>query len=106
MNKVAILSLKELPIKCVSCKYQREVGIGNICILLDLDVDIDIMLDNRSINCPLISIDIDELEEDFETVIEELQRSTDYFNREKYVKSYNTIKTTIDKLKGTYKNEI
>ena len=107
MTKIAILPLKEVPSRCSNCSMQYhlhlDVGIAFGC---KLNNDLSYytkegMTFDRHPLCPLIEIDIDELKEAaryFDTLNKE--DINPYINMNRFNKEYNTIKSTIDKLKG------
>ena len=95
MNKIAILPLKEMPKNCLNC------------IVTCKEFDNKFFIEENSIewyehnvlpNCPLISIDIDELEE----AIKQQELILDNIGSSGYKigSSWKVIKDLIDKLKG------
>ena len=91
MNKIAILPLKEMPSSCSECELKGS------CIYWKELIKSPFTKDNKHPNCPLISIDIDELEDD----LENLGLINDWDNDPiMYRDSFKTIKSTIDKLGG------
>ena len=111
MNKIAILPLKEMPSSCSECSFSMKTDDVNTIrcrtqqMIKKYGYEPARPLDKIAIDCPLISIDIDELEK---TV-----KHLSYYGSEKIdmaimnmadantiKKGLDTIKSTIDKLKG------
>ena len=98
------LPLKEMPSSCSKCKVsiQHRFG-GNLFIKCPNGIIGTTLGESEDVynkvhpNCPLKSIDIDELEK---AVEEYKPKSWSVEAYKKDMKNYNTIKSTIDKLKG------
>ena len=97
MNKIAILPLKEMPVSCGRCslanKRKRLCKISKSNIYNEL---YNTVFDKLHPNCPLISIDIDELE----SAMRKMEIAFAIMKMEDDNWAWNTIKSTIDKLGG------
>ena len=109
MTKIAILPLKEMPkngcMSCELCGFYKFNHIENKLVELDCKIldkfDVKgLPLDYINPNCPLISIDIQELEEALDVLGSVDLETALFYKKGSPAKSYKTIKSTIDKLGG------
>ena len=89
MNKIAILPLKEMPSSCRKCSIK--------CCLDSKNSD---RWDTVHPNCPLISIDIDELEETLKRIKNNVIDYKITYEYEQQVQDFNTLKSATSKLGG------
>ena len=96
MNKIAILPLKEMPVSCISCKYFH--GYNETCMVSKIYMGgLNVKYrDTRHPNCPLKEIDLDKLK----SAVRKIEIGFAIMKIEDDNWAWNTIKSTIDKLKS------
>ena len=102
MNKIAILPLKEMPSSCSECEFHTKGYRVRGCQLTKDVVETVRWKWNSLIhpNCPLISIDIDELEEALKRIKNNVIDYKITYEYEQQVQDFNTLKSATSKLGG------
>ena len=106
MNKIAILPLNEIPNSCSECQFGNRF----ICKITKkhLSKNVNTWLTKTHPNCPLISIDIKELEEALETLAKrnDISNEIEFMTKkelEEHIKPYDILDDLTTKLGGNKK---